>query len=75
LDESERYVGQKGIIVTPATEVASTVAAVRPLFAELGQPQFCTLGRRGRHEIALALIPARGLTRRLSMPYPSAAGR
>jgi 4-amino-4-deoxy-L-arabinose transferase-like glycosyltransferase len=75
LDESERYVGQKGIIVTPAAEVASTVAAVRSLFTELGQPQFCALGRRGRHEITLALIPARGLTRRLSMPYPSAAGR
>jgi 4-amino-4-deoxy-L-arabinose transferase-like glycosyltransferase len=74
-DESERYVGQKGVIVTPAAEVASTVAAVRSLFAELGPPQFYALGRRGRREITLALIPARGLTHRLSMPYPSAAGR
>jgi 4-amino-4-deoxy-L-arabinose transferase-like glycosyltransferase len=75
LDESEKYVGQKGVIVTPAAEVASTVAAVRPFFAELGQPQFYSLGRRGRHEIALALIRAGGLTHRLSMPYPNAAGR
>ena len=75
LDESERYVGQKGAIVTPAAEVASTIEAARPFFAELGLPQFYALGRRGRQEITLALIPARGLTHRLSMPYPSAAGR
>jgi hypothetical protein len=75
LDESERYLGQGGVIVTPAAEVASTVAAARPLFAKLGQPQFYALGRGGRHEIALALIPARGLTRGLPMPYPGAAGR
>jgi 4-amino-4-deoxy-L-arabinose transferase-like glycosyltransferase len=75
LDASERYVGKNGVIVTPVAEVGSTVAATRPLFAELGKPQFYALGRRGRPEIALALIPARGLTHQLSMPYPSAAGR
>ena len=75
LDDSERYVGQEGVIVTPAAEVASTAATAHPLFAELGQPQLYALGRRGRHEITLALIPARGLTHRLSMPYPGAAGR
>jgi hypothetical protein len=75
LDESERYVGQNGVIITPAAEVASTLAVARPLFAELGQPQLYSLGRRGRPEISLALIPADGLTRRLPMPYPGAAGR
>jgi hypothetical protein len=74
LDESERYVGQNGVIVTPAAEVASTLAVVRPLFAELGQPQLYALGRRGHPEISLALIPANGLTRRLPMPYPGATG-
>jgi 4-amino-4-deoxy-L-arabinose transferase-like glycosyltransferase len=75
LDESERYVGQDGVIATPAAEAASTAAVARPFFAELGQPQPYALGRRGRPEISLALIPARGLTRRLPMPYPGAAGR
>jgi hypothetical protein len=75
LDESARFVGQSGVIVTPAADVASTVAAAGPLFAALGQPQLCTLGRLGRPEIKLALIPAGGLTRSLPMPYPGATGR
>jgi 4-amino-4-deoxy-L-arabinose transferase-like glycosyltransferase len=75
LDDSGRFVGQRGVIVTPAEEVASTLALARPLFAGLEQPQLYTLGRRGRPEIKLALIPAAGLTRRLPMPYPGATGR
>ena len=75
LNESGRFVGQNGVIVTPAAEVPSTLAVAGPLFAELGQPQLYALGRRGRPEISLALIPARGLTRRLHMPYPGTAGR
>jgi 4-amino-4-deoxy-L-arabinose transferase-like glycosyltransferase len=75
LDESGSFVGQSGVIVTPAAEVAPTLAAARLLFARLGQPEFYTLGRRGRPEIKLALIPAGGLTRGLPMPYPGATGR
>jgi hypothetical protein len=45
------------------------------LFDSLGQPQLYALGRGGRPEIRLALIPATGLTRGLPMPYASAAGR
>jgi hypothetical protein len=75
LDDSGRLVGQSGIIVTPAAEVASTLALAGPLFAKLGQPQFYALGRHGRAEIRLALIMATGLTHSLPMPYPSATGR
>jgi 4-amino-4-deoxy-L-arabinose transferase-like glycosyltransferase len=75
LDESGSFVGESGVIVTPAAQVASTLAFARPLFARLGQPQLYTLGRHGRPEIKLALIPASGLTRRLPMPYPSATPR
>jgi 4-amino-4-deoxy-L-arabinose transferase-like glycosyltransferase len=75
LDDSARFVGQSGVIVTRAAEVASTLAVVDPLFGQLGQPQLYTLGRRGRPEIELALIPAAGLTRRLPMPYPSTPDR
>jgi Dolichyl-phosphate-mannose-protein mannosyltransferase len=75
LDESGSFVGQNGIIVTPAAEVASTIAVASPLFATLGQPQLYALGRRGRPEIKLALIPASGLTRKLPLPYPGATGR
>jgi 4-amino-4-deoxy-L-arabinose transferase-like glycosyltransferase len=75
LDESGSFVGQSGVIVTPAADVASAVAAAGPLFLGLGQPQFVALGRLGRPEIKLALIPAHGLTRSLPMPYPGATGR
>jgi hypothetical protein len=74
LYESGSFVGQSGVIVTPATDVASTVAVASPLFARLGEPQFTTLGRLGRPEIRLALIPAFGLTRSLPMPYRGATG-
>jgi hypothetical protein len=67
LDDSARFVGQSGVIVTRAAEVASTLAVVGPLFGRLGQPQLYTLGHRGRPEIELALIQAAGLTRRLPM--------
>src|SRR6185437_9318028 len=75
LDESENFVGRSGVIVTPAADAASTVAAAGSLFVRLGQPQFFALGRHGRPEIKLALIPADGLTRPLPMPYPAASGR
>jgi hypothetical protein len=75
LDESESFIGQSGVIVTPLGEAASTLAFAKTLFEELGQPQVYALGRRGRPEVKLALIPAHGLTRRLPMPYPGAAGR
>jgi 4-amino-4-deoxy-L-arabinose transferase-like glycosyltransferase len=75
LDESGSFVGQSGVIVTPAADVASTVAVAGTLFAALGQPRFYTLGRLGRPEIKLALIPAAGLTHRLPVPYPVATGR
>jgi hypothetical protein len=75
LDESGSFVGRNGVIVTPAADVASASTLARPLFDSLGQPQLYALGRGGRPEIRLALIPATGLTRGLPMPYASAAGR
>jgi 4-amino-4-deoxy-L-arabinose transferase-like glycosyltransferase len=75
LDDSARFVGQSGVIVTRAAEAAATLADVGPLFGRLGSPQFYTLGRRGRPEIELALIRAAGLTRRLPMPYPGTPDR
>jgi len=70
LDESAISIGRSGVIVTPVVDLKSTLSAAGPFFSALGQPQFRTLGRRGRAEIELALIPASGLTRRLPMFYP-----
>ncbi len=75
LDDSASFVGRSGVIVTPASDLGSALGAAGPYFAALGQPQLQTLGRRGRAEVSLALIPAVGLTRRLPMSYPGATGR
>ena len=75
LDDSESFVGQNGVIVAPIAELASTLAVASPLFTRVGEPQLYTLGRLGRPEIELALIPAFGLKDRLPTPYPSARTR
>jgi len=75
LDDSASFVGRSGVIVTPAADLESALGVAGPYFAALGQPQFQTLGRRGRAEVSLALIPAVGLTRGLPMFYPGATDR
>jgi Dolichyl-phosphate-mannose-protein mannosyltransferase len=75
LDDSASFVGRSGVIVTPAADLESVLGVAGPYFAALGQPQYQTLGRRGRAEVSLALIPADGLTRGLPMFYPGATGR
>jgi 4-amino-4-deoxy-L-arabinose transferase-like glycosyltransferase len=72
--ESEKFIGRDGVIVVPAADLDSAVVAANPNFTALDQPQFYTLGRLGRAEIRLALIPAHGLTRGFPSPYPNAAG-
>ena len=73
-DESEKFIGRNGMIVVRAAELDSALVAVNPYFAALDQPQFAALGRLGRAEIQLALIPAHGLTRGVPSPYPNAGG-
>jgi hypothetical protein len=44
--------------------------ALAPYFASLGEPQSLNLGRGGRDEIDLALVPAQRLLRPYPLPYP-----
>ena len=74
LDESEKFIGRDGVIVTRTTDLDLTLVAAKPYFTAFGQPQFSTVGRLGRAEIQLALVPAHGLTRGLPSPYPNATG-
>jgi hypothetical protein len=75
LDGSANFVGRNGVIVTPAADLKSSLAGAAPFFAALGEPQIIALGRGGRADVQLALIPANGLTQRLPMPYPGATGK
>ncbi len=71
MDESANFVGRRGVIVTPAADTASTIAAARPLFAGLGQPKLYTLGRRAPRDQARA-YPGRRLD---ALPPHALSGR
>jgi hypothetical protein len=73
LDNSSKYIGSDGVIVAQASSKDFAIAALAPFFADLGAPQAVALGRSGREEIPLVLIPAHGLTRPLPLPYPRQA--
>jgi hypothetical protein len=73
-DDSSAFLGRDGVIVTRAAELPQTLAAARSYFKALGEPQLVTLGRMGRPEIRLAIIPASGLTLAFPSPYPNPAG-
>jgi Dolichyl-phosphate-mannose-protein mannosyltransferase len=75
LDESASLVGRNGVIVTPVADLKSSLSGAAQFFDALGEPRFISLGRRGRADVQLALVPANGLTQRLPLPYPGATGR
>jgi 4-amino-4-deoxy-L-arabinose transferase-like glycosyltransferase len=70
LEDSARFVGRDALIIVPQNRLASAAASLQPFFASLGEAQTISLGRGGRDEIDLALIPAHGLTRAFPLPYP-----
>ena len=70
LADSADFVGRDGAIVVPWDRREATEARLAPYFASFGPPQRIALRRGGRDEIALAVVPARGLTRAFPLPYP-----
>jgi 4-amino-4-deoxy-L-arabinose transferase-like glycosyltransferase len=64
--------GRDGVLVTRITDLPAALAVVRPDFDFVGAPQHLSLTRNGYREIELALVPVKGLTRALPIPYPSA---
>ncbi len=69
LTDSADFGGRDGAIVVAWDRREAAEAQLAPYFAGLGAPQQVTLQRGGRDEIALAVIPARGLTRAFPLPY------
>ena len=70
LDDSARFVGRDGIVVVPQNRRDETLAKLGPYFSGFDPPQSLALGRAGRDEIPIALVPAHGLTRAFPVPYP-----
>ena len=71
LADSADFVGLDGaIVVAMGQDAKQTEKRLAPYFASFGAPQLVTLRRAGRDEIALAVIPAHGLTRAFPLPYP-----
>jgi 4-amino-4-deoxy-L-arabinose transferase-like glycosyltransferase len=69
LSDSADFVGRDGAIVVAWDRREAAEARLAPYFAGFDPPQQVTLQRGGRDEIALAVIPARGLTRAFPLPY------
>ena len=70
LDDSARFVGRERSSSFPQHRLEQTLAQLAAYFAGFDPPQSFALGRGGRDEIALALVPAHGLTRAFPVPYP-----
>ena len=71
----ERFLGRDGVLAARAADLPFALDAARLDFRQVGKPQSYTLTRNGAAAVALALVPAQGLTRSLPLPYPSALGR
>ena len=69
LADSADFVGRDAAIVVAWDRREATQSQLAPYFAGFDPPQQVTLRRGGRDEIALAVIPARGLTRAFPLPY------
>jgi 4-amino-4-deoxy-L-arabinose transferase-like glycosyltransferase len=70
LEDSDKFVGQDAIIVSKLDKLPAAIESLQPYFADLGAAQTLKLGRLGKDEIDLALIPAHRLTRPFALPYP-----
>ena len=66
--------GRDGVLIARPADVPLARAAAAHCFREIGETRLRTLMRNGAPAVELALIPVRGLTRRLPLPYPGAPG-
>jgi hypothetical protein len=70
LEDPAAFIGENAVIIVSQKRLAETMSALTPYFAALGETQFISLGRDGRDEVKLALIPAERLLRPYPLPYP-----
>ncbi len=66
--------GRDGVLVARTSDLGAAEAEAASVARSLGAPQPFPLTRNGQTAVALALVPVHGLTCRLPLPYPGAAG-
>ena len=68
-DDTERWLGKDGILVTTKTSVEEVRAHYGAYCARISESGQVPIGRRGRHEVTLYLYRCEELTRRYPVPY------
>lgn len=68
-DDTERWLGKDGILVTTKTSVQEVRAHYGAYFARISDLGQVPVGRRGRHEVTLYLYRCEELTRPYPVPY------
>ncbi len=67
----DRFIGQDALVIVPAPLLAEQLPRLKPYFTTFDLPEHVWLGRHGRDEVELAIVPAHGLLRPYPLPYPS----
>ncbi len=74
VDGKEGLAGRDGVMIARTSELGLAIAATAPLARSLGAPRTLALTRDGEPAVDLAIVPVRGLTRALPLPYPGSPG-
>ena len=70
LQNSADFLGRDAVIIAERRRLEAIETVLAPYFGRLDPPQAFSLGRGGRAEVELVLVPAHGLTRAFPVPYP-----
>jgi 4-amino-4-deoxy-L-arabinose transferase-like glycosyltransferase len=70
LNNSAKFVGRDAVIIAERRRLGWIESTLAPYFTSVDPPQTLSLGRGGRDEEELVLVPAHGLTRPFPVPYP-----
>ena len=69
LQEGAAFIGRDAVIIAERRRLDWIQTTLAPYFTRLDPPQAFSLGRGGRAEVELVLVPAHGLTRAFPVPY------
>jgi 4-amino-4-deoxy-L-arabinose transferase-like glycosyltransferase len=70
LQDGAKFIGRDAVIIAERRRLGWIETTLAPYFKRMDPPQAFSLGRGGRAEVELVLVPAYGLTRAFPVPYP-----